>query len=83
MYIGRPSQDTKWCCENDVHVLRQALEVLLLLGEPLLELEELLLLALADGVIFGSALATLEGVANAARRVRTTNPGPIASNQSE
>lgn len=43
-------------------MLRQALEVLLLLGESLLELKELLLLALANGVVLGGALAALEGV---------------------
>lgn len=35
----------------------------LLLGQLLLELLELLLLALADGVVLASALALLEGVA--------------------
>lgn len=34
-----------------VHVLGKAVEVLLLLGELLPELEELFLLALADGVL--------------------------------
>jgi hypothetical protein len=43
-------------------VLGQALEVLLLLGKLLLELEELLLLALADGKVLASTLAPLEGV---------------------
>ncbi len=43
-------------------MLRQALEVLLLLSESLLELEQLLLLALADGIVLGGAFAALEGV---------------------
>lgn len=40
----------------------EALEVLLLLGESLLELEELLLLTLTDGVVLAGALAALEGI---------------------
>lgn len=47
---------------QDVHVLGQTLEVLLLLLELLLELEKLLLLTLADGVVFAGLLAALEGV---------------------
>lgn len=45
------------------HVVGQLLEVRLLLGELLLELEEPLLLALADGVVLAGALTALEGVA--------------------
>lgn len=41
----------------------ELLEVRLLLGELLLELEEPLLLALADGVVLVGAFAALEGVA--------------------
>jgi len=44
-------------------VLGEALEVLLLLGELLAELQELLLLALTDSVVLGRALAALESVA--------------------
>lgn len=44
-------------------MLGQALEVLLLLGNLGLELEELLLLALADSVVLGGTLAALEGIA--------------------
>jgi hypothetical protein len=47
---------------EDVHVLGQTLEVLLLLLELLLELEKLLLLTLADGVVLAGLLAALEGV---------------------
>jgi hypothetical protein len=45
-----------------VHVLGQAVEVLLLLVEPLLELQELLLLALADGKVLLGPLTALESV---------------------
>jgi hypothetical protein len=48
---------------RDVHVIRELLQVRLLLGQLLLELEELLLLALADGVVLVGLLALLEGVA--------------------
>lgn len=44
------------------HVLGELLEVGLLLGKLLLELEELLLLALADGHVLRSLLSALEGV---------------------
>lgn len=43
-------------------MLREAVKVLLLLGELLLELKELLLLALTDGVVLGGLLAALESV---------------------
>jgi hypothetical protein len=43
-------------------VVGQLLEVVLLLGELLLELEEPLLLALADGVVLAGTLAALESV---------------------
>lgn len=43
-------------------MIGQLLEVRLLLVELLLELEEPLLLALADGVVLVGALAALEGV---------------------
>ena len=46
----------------DEHVLGQTVEVLLLLGKFLLKLNELLLLALADGIVLGSALSSLEGI---------------------
>jgi hypothetical protein len=46
-----------------IHVLRKALEVLLLLGDLLPELQELFLLALTDGVVLGGLFAALEGVA--------------------
>lgn len=45
-----------------IHVLGKAIEVLLLLGELLPELQELFLLALADGVLLGGSLTALEGV---------------------
>lgn len=48
---------------SNKHVLGQRVEVCLLLGQLLLQLEELLLLALADGVVLRRALALLEGVA--------------------
>lgn len=51
-----------WVVGGDVHVLGEALEVLLLLLELLLELNELLLLALADGVVLVGLLSSLEGV---------------------
>lgn len=44
------------------HVLGQAIEVLLLLRELLSEFQELLLLALADGVVLASLFASLKGV---------------------
>jgi hypothetical protein len=47
----------------DVHVLGEALEVLLLLLELLLELHKLLLLTLADGVVLAGTLSALESVA--------------------
>lgn len=43
-------------------MIRKSLEVLLLLGDLLLELEELLLLALADSEILVGLLAALESV---------------------
>lgn len=46
-----------------LHMVRQLLDVGLLLGELLAQLLELLLLALADGVVLAGALASLEGVA--------------------
>ena len=49
-------------CGYCSHVVRQLLEVLLLLGEAGLELDKLLLLALPDGVVLAGALALLEGV---------------------
>lgn len=45
-----------------LHVIRKSLEVLLLLAKLLLELEELLLLALADGKVLVGLLAALESV---------------------
>jgi len=45
------------------HVVRKLLKVRLLLGQLALELEQLLLLALPDGVVLAGALAPLEGVA--------------------
>lgn len=44
------------------HVLGQALKVHLLLGKPLAELNELLLLALADGVVLAGTLSSLESI---------------------
>jgi hypothetical protein len=52
IYINRESS----------HVVRQLLEVGLLLVQLLLELEEPLLLALANGVVLVGALAALEGI---------------------
>jgi hypothetical protein len=43
-------------------VVRELLQVGLLLGQLLLELHELLLLALADRVVLAGALAPLKGV---------------------
>lgn len=54
-------------CGN-VHVIAECLEVLLLLGKLLLELEELLLLTLADGVVLAGLLALLESVAVISKR---------------
>lgn len=51
---------------NLVNVLGEAIEVLLLLGQLLPELEQLFLFALADGVVLGGLFAALEGVALAA-----------------
>lgn len=47
---------------QNVHVVRELLQVSLLLGQLLLELLELLLLALADRIVLAGALALLEGV---------------------
>lgn len=44
-------------------MLGEAIEVLLLLGQLLPELEQLFLFALADGVVLGGLFAALEGVA--------------------
>ena len=46
----------------DKHVVRELLQVLLLLLELLLQFQQLLLLALLDGVVLGGALAALEGI---------------------
>lgn len=59
-----------------VHVLGEAVEVALLLDELLLELNELLLLALADGVILVGLLPSLEGVAE--RMISTVREQSIA-----
>lgn len=59
---------------KDIHVLREAVEVLLLLGELLPELEELFLLTLADSVVLGGALAALEGIAV---KIVSLSDGPI------
>jgi hypothetical protein len=48
---------------DGLHVVRQLLDVSLLLGELLAQLLKLLLLALADRVVLAGALASLEGVA--------------------
>ena len=48
---------------EDVHVLGQAFKVLLLLGELLLELQELLALTLADDVVLIGLLSSLESIA--------------------
>lgn len=45
-----------------VNVLGETVKVLLLLLELLLELDELLLLALADSVILAGLLPSLEGI---------------------
>jgi H+/Cl- antiporter ClcA len=50
-------------------VVRQLLDVGLLLGELLAQLLELLLLALADRVVLLGALASLEGVTTAPDRL--------------
>ena len=44
-------------------MLGQTLEVLLLLGKLLLQVEQLLLLTLTDSVILGRAFAALESIA--------------------
>lgn len=48
---------------KNIHVVGELLQVGLLLGQLLLELHELLLLALADRKVLAGALAFLEGVA--------------------
>jgi hypothetical protein len=48
---------------TNVHVLREAVEVLLLLLELGLKLQKLLTLTAADGVVLVGLLAALEGVA--------------------
>lgn len=48
---------------GDVHVIRELLQMRLLLGQLLLELQKLLLLTLADGVVLVGLLALLERVA--------------------
>lgn len=53
---------------GDVHVIRELLQMRLLLGQLLLELQKLLLLTLADGVVLVGLLALLEGVAKSTRR---------------
>lgn len=50
-------------------MIRKSLEVLLLLGELLLELHELLLLALADSVILVGLLAALESVTRRVEKI--------------
>lgn len=48
---------------RNIHVLGETIKVTLLLTELLLELEELFLLTLADGVILVGLFSSLEGVA--------------------
>lgn len=70
-YLGSQNSERKESrMKNEVvelrtnsHVVRQLLEVNLLLGELLLEFHELLLLALANGVVLAGLFALLEGVA--------------------
>lgn len=45
-------------------MLGETVEVLLLLGKLLLEIEELLLLALADGIVLAGLFAALESIAS-------------------
>jgi hypothetical protein len=45
-----------------IHVIRQLLQVSMLLGQLLLQLQELLLLALPNSVVLAGALSSLEGV---------------------
>lgn len=47
---------------KDKHVVRETLEMLLLLSKLVLELHELLLLALTDGVVLIGPFAALEGI---------------------
>lgn len=56
-----------------VDVVGEALEVLLLLGNLLLELAELLILTLADGQVLAGALPALEGVTLAAGLGRSSS----------
>jgi hypothetical protein len=46
------------------HVIRELLEVCLLLGQLLLQLQQLLLLAHADGIVLVGTLTALEGIAS-------------------
>jgi hypothetical protein len=57
----RASKEEKFQRQR-LHVVRELLQVDLLLGELLLELLELLLLALADRKVLASTLPPLEGV---------------------
>jgi hypothetical protein len=47
---------------EDKHVVRETLEMLLLLSKLVLELHELLLLALTDGVVLVGFFAALESI---------------------
>lgn len=55
-------QETRERRQYNSHMVGQLLEVVLLLVDLLAELEELLLLAHADGIVLLSLLAALEGV---------------------
>lgn len=61
----------------DVHVIRELLQVRLLLGQLLLELQQLFLLALADGVVLVGLLALLEGIAKTNRQQGLTVSLPL------
>lgn len=46
----------------NIHVLLKLVQVVLLVRQPLLQLEKLLLLALADSIVLASLLAALESI---------------------
>lgn len=60
-------------------MLGETAEVGLLLGELLLELQELLLLALADSVILAGALAALESITTGVRPPGQLGSTPVIS----
>ena len=63
--------------KQNIHVLLELVQVVLLVGQPLLQFQKLLLLALTDGVILAGLLTALEGIAVHQRSVLASRTSPV------